>query len=65
MKYCLMFVLLVTLSNPGCSGRVATTEDSVRVEGELPKIEVGESPVDLDPRTDKDVDVDTPAPGDS
>jgi hypothetical protein len=64
MKCYLILVLLMPFSSPGCSGRVATTEDSVKVEGEVPKVEVGDAPVDLDPRTDDDVDIDTPAPGD-
>ena len=41
-----------------------TTDDSTKIEAEGPKIEVGDKPVDLDPSTDDDVDVDTPAPGD-
>ena len=54
-------VLIATL---GCATEVETTDDSVRIETEVPKIERGEEPVDLDPRTDEDVDIDTPAPGD-
>jgi hypothetical protein len=61
----LMFLLSVLLGVAGCTGRVATTEDSTRIEGEVPKIEVGDAPVDMDPRTDADIDVDTPAPGDN
>jgi hypothetical protein len=49
----------------GCSAKVETTEGSTRVEAEGPKLEVGDKPIDLDPRTDSDVDVDTPAPGDN
>jgi hypothetical protein len=48
----------------GCTGEVTTTDDSTKLEAELPKIEVGEKTPDLDPRTDDDVDIDTPAPGD-
>ena len=48
----------------GCSSKVATTEDSTRIEAEVPKVEVGDETPDLDPRTDDDVDIDTPAPGD-
>ena len=48
----------------GCSAEVKTTDDSTKVEVEGPKLEVGDKPVDLDPSTDDDVDVDTPAPGD-
>jgi hypothetical protein len=48
----------------GCMADVSETPDSTKVEVETPKVEVGEAPVDLDPRTDDDVDIDTPAPGD-
>lgn len=58
---CLFFG--VTLA--GCSGDVTTTDDSTKMEVEAPKIETGDDPVDLDPSTDSDVDVDTPLPGDS
>jgi hypothetical protein len=43
---------------------VETTDDSVKMEAEVPKVEIGEETPDLDPRTDDDVDVDTPLPGD-
>ncbi|HEY3392768.1 MAG TPA: hypothetical protein VGK58_08675 [Lacipirellulaceae bacterium] len=49
----------------GCSGNVETTDDSTRVETDLPKVEVGDRKPDLDPSTDDDIDVDTPAPGDN
>jgi hypothetical protein len=45
----------------GCTGDVSTTPNSVKIEGEVPKIEVKKTP-DLDPRTDDDVDVKTPTP---
>jgi hypothetical protein len=48
----------------GCTAKVDTTDDSTKVEVEGPKLEVGDKPVDMDPSTDDDVDVDTPAPGD-
>jgi hypothetical protein len=57
--------LLIAGVTIGCSADVTTTEDSHKVEIETPKVEVGDEPVDLDPRTDDDVDVDTPAPGDT
>jgi hypothetical protein len=57
--------LSLSVSLLGCSTKVETTDDSTRVEAEGPKIEVGDQPVDLDPSTDADVDVDTPAPGDN
>lgn len=48
----------------GCSSSVETTDDSTKIEVEVPKLELGDQPVDMDPSTDEDVDVDTPAPGD-
>jgi hypothetical protein len=48
----------------GCTGNVETTDDSVKIEAEIPKVEVGDETPDLDPRTDDDVDIDTPEPGD-
>jgi hypothetical protein len=48
----------------GCRADVETTEDSTKLELEGPKLETGDGPLDLDPRTDDDLDVDTPAPGD-
>jgi hypothetical protein len=56
--------LSLTLATSGCRADVETTEDSTRVEAEGPKLEIGEKPVDLDPSTDDDLDIDTPAPGD-
>lgn len=56
--------LAIAYGTVGCSAKVETTEDSTKIEAEAPKIEVGDQPVDLDPSTDGDVDVDTPAPGD-
>lgn len=55
------FALAVVMA--GCSADVQTTGDSVKLEAEVPKIEVKGTP-DLDPRTDSDVDIDTPKPGD-
>jgi hypothetical protein len=49
----------------GCTGNVETTDDSTKIEAEIPKVEVGDKTPDLDPRTDHDVDIDTPAPGDN
>ena len=56
--------LLFALATLGCTGDVETTDDSVKVEAEVPKVEIGHKAPDLDPRTDDDVDIDTPAPGD-
>lgn len=53
------------LATLGCQGDVGTTEDSTRIEAEVPRVETGEEDVDLDPRTDDDVDIDTPLEGDT
>jgi hypothetical protein len=58
-----LVLAIVTLA-VGCTAKVETTDDSTRIEAEGPKLEVGDKPVDLDPSTDADVDIDTPAPGD-
>jgi hypothetical protein len=65
MKIRTLVVALSIASLAGCSGAVEETDDSVRLEGELPKVETGPAPVDLDPATDDDVDIDTPAAGDT
>jgi hypothetical protein len=57
--------ILIAVAVAGCSGNVETMEDSTRIETEVPKVEVGDRKPDLDPRTDDDIDVDTPAPGDN
>ncbi|QDS89147.1 MULTISPECIES: hypothetical protein [Rosistilla] len=49
----------------GCDGNVETTDDATRIEAEIPKLEIGDQPLDLQPSTDGDVDIDTPLPGDS
>jgi hypothetical protein len=59
-----MLLMFFGTTTIGCTGNVQTTDDSVKVEGEVPKVEVGNAPVDLDPSTDKDIDIDTPVPGD-
>ena len=48
----------------GCTAEIKPTDDSIKLEAELPKVEVGDKLPDLDPRTDDDVDIDTPLPGD-
>lgn len=58
---CWPAILVVAL---GCTGNFETTDDSTKIEAEVPKVEVGDETPDLDPRTDDDVDIDTPAPGD-
>jgi len=57
-RSCLLLVVAVAT---GCSADVQTTGDSVKLEAEVPKIEMKGTP-DLDPRTDHDVDVKTPQP---
>jgi hypothetical protein len=57
-------VLLSGIAACGCTADVTPTEDSQRVSVEVPKVDVGDDQVDLDPGTDDDVDVDTPLPGD-
>jgi hypothetical protein len=64
MKTTVSSLALLLALVAGCSADVETTDDSVKVEAELPKVEVGDKAPDLDPRTDDDVDIDTPAPGD-
>jgi hypothetical protein len=56
--------VVLALATAGCTAHVEETPDSTRIEVETPKVEVGDAPVDLDPTTDDDIDVDTPAPGD-
>ena len=67
MKFRLLGTLSLLLASAtlGCSGDVETTEDSTKIEAEVPKVETGDADVDLDPTTDDDVDIDTPAPGDN
>jgi len=48
----------------GCGADVRTTEDSTKIEVQVPKVEVGKAPIDLNPDTDKDIDIDAPLPGD-
>jgi hypothetical protein len=65
MKHLLLFASCVFVSAAlGCRAEVSTTEDSTKIEAEGPKVERGDAPVDLDPGTDKDIDIDTPLPGD-
>jgi hypothetical protein len=48
----------------GCTAETKTTDDSTKIQIDVPKLERGSAPIDLDPRTDKDIDVDTPIKGD-
>jgi hypothetical protein len=59
-----IFVLSLAAGALGCTGNVETTDDSLHLEADVPKVETGDKSVDLDPRTDEDVDIDTPLPGD-
>jgi hypothetical protein len=67
MKIKLPCVLSLTLSLAvlGCRADVETTDDSHKIELEVPKVEVGDESIDADPATDDDVDIDTPSPGDT
>jgi hypothetical protein len=60
-----LIAVVILSSTVGCSAKVETTEDSTKTTVEGPKIEVGDKPLDADPSTDDDVDVDTPVPGDN
>ena len=61
MKTTLAILIAVLLAtSPGCNAKVESGTDSVKVEAELPKIEVNKMP-DLNPKTDDDVDIKTPA----
>ena len=59
LSYVSLVIVLATASLPGCRGDIKKTEDSVKVEAELPKVEVKKTP-DLDIKTDDDVDIKTP-----
>ena len=60
----LLLAVTMAFASIGCAADVETTDDSTKMEVEGPKVEIGDAPVDLDPRTDDDVDIDTPAAGD-
>ena len=61
MKPCrdFLIILFMALLLIGCRAEVEPTDNSVKVEAELPKVEIKKTP-DLDPRTDDDVDIKTP-----
>jgi hypothetical protein len=59
-----LIMMCAALGLVGCRAEVKETPNSVKIETELPKIEVNKTP-DLDPRTDDDVDVKTPATTDT
>ena len=56
---------LLSTSLVGCDGSAGTTDASTRIDIEVPKVELGDEPVDLNPSTDGDIDIDTPLKGDS
>jgi hypothetical protein len=56
----LFLLAVVTFVASGCTGDVQDTPNSKKIEVEVPKVEIKKTP-DLDPRTDDDVDVKTPA----
>jgi hypothetical protein len=61
MKDILLFIVVAaSCVFAGCRAEVKSTKDSVKVESELPKVEVNKTP-DLDPKTDDDVDVKIPS----
>jgi hypothetical protein len=57
-------LLIAVAAWSGCRAEVQPTDDSQRISVDVPKVEVGDQPLDADPATDDDIDVDTPAPGD-
>jgi hypothetical protein len=59
-----IMVLALAIGAVGCTGDVQTTDDSLHIEADLPKVETGSKSLDLNPKTDEDVDIDTPLPGD-
>lgn len=66
MSTCILVIACIGISVAtfGCSGEVSTTDDSTRVQLEGPKVETGDKPLDLNPKTDDDLDIDTPLAGD-
>ena len=60
----LLLAVTMAVASIGCAADVETTDDSTKMEVEGPKVEIGDARVDLDPRTDDDVDIDMPATGD-
>jgi hypothetical protein len=58
-------LLMLSLFAIGCAAEVKTTEDSTKFEVEVPKVEVKDKKPDLNIKTDDDVDIDTPRPGDT
>ncbi len=58
-------LMAMALGTLGCAQDADTTTPPATGEPSAPRIELGEEDVDLDPSTDDDVDIDTPAPGDT
>ncbi len=63
--YALLLLTVVAFIIVGCDGDVGTTDDSTRIEVQIPKVDVGNDPIDMDPSTDGDIDMDTSFQGDS
>ncbi len=55
----LITMVLIPLYLIGCRAEVKPSNDSTKIEVEVPKVEIKNAP-DLDPRTDHDVDIKTP-----
>jgi len=60
--FAVLIMTLVSLSLVACRAEVKPSNNSTKVEVEVPKVEIKKTP-DLDPRTDDDVDIKTPASG--
>ncbi len=65
MRHIAYLLVALSIASAGCRADVETTDDSHRIEVEVPKVEIGEEPVDADVGTDEDIDIDTPSPGDT
>ena len=52
-------LLFTSYSLVGCRAEVKSTPNSIKVEVEVPKVEIKKTP-DLNPKTDDDVDIKTP-----
>lgn len=58
-------LLALALTTFGCTKDNDATQGTINPEPSLPRVEVGDQPIDMDPKTDGDVDIDTPKPGDT
>ncbi len=55
--------LILAAALTGCAADVQTTDDSTKLELEVPKVEMKGTP-DFDPSTDHDVEIKTPQTSD-